>query len=149
MTVTTTQSRAGSPTCVLALATLAALGLSSAVAADWPSFKPGVWTFERTLTGTGAPAGKVSSTECVDPTADQEKQQDMLAKAGCQFTPITKNGKTYRYSATCKMGGMTSKSDSVLEVLGDEAYTLTVDSTVNGTTTHEVLQARRTGDCKK
>lgn len=147
--MTTTRPRAGSLTRVLALATLAGPGLSNAVAADWPSFKPGVWTFERTMTGTGAPAGKVSNTGCVDPTADQAKQQDMLAKAGCQFTPITKNGKTYRYSATCKMGGTTSKSDSVLEVLSDEAYTLTVDSTVNGTTTHEVLQARRTGDCRK
>ena len=147
--MTAQDGRTRKPLLVLPVATLLAASVGTATAADWPTFKPGNWTFERTMTGTGAPAGKVSSTECVDPTADQEKQHDMLAKAGCQFTPITKNGKTYRYSATCKMGGMTSTSDSVLEVLSDEAYTLTVDSTVNGTTTHEVLQARRTGDCKK
>jgi hypothetical protein len=47
------------------------------------------------------------------------------------------------------MGGITTRSDSVLEVTSGEAYTITVDSTVNGSETHEVLQARRVGDCKK
>ncbi|MBK7901767.1 MAG: hypothetical protein IPJ97_01580 [Proteobacteria bacterium] len=49
-------------------------------------------------------------------TADQEAQQAMLTKAGCQFTPLVQSGKAYRYSATCKMAGMTIKSDSVLTV---------------------------------
>jgi hypothetical protein len=45
------------------------------------------------------------------------------------------------------MAGMTTTSDSVLEVESAEAYTITVDSVVNGDKTHEVLRARRTGDC--
>jgi len=57
------------------------------------------------------------------------------------------SGKTYRYSATCKMAGMTTTSDSVLEVESADAYTITVDSTVDGSKTHEVLRARRAGDC--
>ncbi len=47
------------------------------------------------------------------------------------------------------MAGMTTTSDSVLEALSDEAYTITVDSTVDGDKTHEVLQARRLGDCPR
>lgn len=133
----------------LSVMMLLATGTAPASAADWPTFKPGQWTFERTMDGAGAPRDKISTTECTDPTADQKEQQAMLTKAGCQFTPLAQSGKTYRYSATCKMGGMTSRSDSVLEVESAEAYTVTVDSTVDGRKSHEVLRARRTGDCKK
>lgn len=134
---------------VLSPAALFALGIASVSAAEWPAFKPGIWTFERTMTDAGAAPTRVSSTRCTDPTADQRQQQAMLGKSGCQFTPLTHSGKTYRYSATCTMAGMTSKSDSVLEVASAEAYTITVDSVVNGTKSQEVLQARRIGDCKK
>ena len=73
----------------------------------------------------------------------------MLAKAGCQFTPLAQDGKIYRYSATCKVGGMSSRSVSVLDVESAEAYTVTVNSTVNGKKSHEVLRARRMGDCAR
>jgi hypothetical protein len=119
----------------------------TAAAADWPAFKRGNWTFDRTMTGEGAAAKKVSTSKCTDPTADQKAQRAMLAKAGCQFTPLTQSGTTYRYSAICKMAGMTTTSDSVLEVESAEGYTITVDSTSDGSKTHEVLHARRTGDC--
>jgi len=133
----------------LSLAALMVSAAPTALAADWPTFKPGQWTFDRTMTGTGAAPQKVSTSECTDPTADQKAQQTMLAEAGCRFTPLTQSGKTYRYSATCKMAGMTTTSDSVLEVESAEAYTITVDSIADGSKTHEVLRARRTGDCAK
>ena len=134
---------------VFSLAALMACTVPIAQAADWPTFKPGHWTFDRTMTGEGAAAKKVSTSECTDPTADQKEQQAMLAKAGCQFTPLVQSGKTYRYSATCKMAGMTIKSNSVLAVDSAEAYTITDDSTEDGVQTHEVLRARRIGDCAK
>jgi hypothetical protein len=127
----------------------AALGTSVALAADWPVFKPGNWTFVRTMTGAGAPATPVTRTECTDPSADQKEQHDKLSKSGCQFTPLTQSGNTYRYSATCKMGAMAMKSDSVLVVESAEAYSITVDSEVGGQKSHEVLKARRVGDCAK
>ena len=68
---------------------------------------------------------------------------------GCKFTPLTQSGSTYRYSATCTMAGMRTTSDSVLEVLSDESYTIRVDAIVDGDKTHEVLQARRLGDCPR
>ena len=134
---------------VLCFAALLTLSTSIALAADWPTFKPGNWTFDRTLAPTGSTPEKVSRTDCTDPTADQKAQRAMLAKAGCQFTPLVQSGRTYRYSATCKMGGMTVQSDSVLTVDSAEAYTITVDSTEDGVKTHEVLRARRIGDCTK
>ena len=38
---------------------------------------------------------------------------------------------------------------TVREAESAEAYTITVDSIVDGDKTHEVLRARRTGDCAK
>jgi hypothetical protein len=147
--MTTRQTLARTSIRVFSLAALMACAVPIAQAADWPPFKPGHWTFDRTMTDEGAAAKKVSTSKCTDPTADQKAQQAMLAKAGCQFTPLTQNGKLYRYSATCKMAGMTTTSDSILEVESAEAYTITVDSIVDGRKTHEVLRARRTGDCEK
>ena len=145
--MTTTIARPDTVTRVLSTAALVLFSTSIAVAADWPAFKPGNWTFERTISGEGPTPRKVSSTRCTDPTADQKAEQAKLAKAGCVFTPLTQSGRTYRYSATCKMAGMTTKSDSVLEVESAEAYTITVDSVMDGEKTHEVLRARRSGDC--
>ena len=134
---------------LLSLASLLALPASVALAADWPTFKPGNWTFDRTMTIEGSTPEKILRTACVDPTADHKAQQAMLARAGCKLTPLVQSGKTYRYSATCKMAGMTTTSSSVLEVESAEAYTITVDSTEDGIKTHEVLRARRKGDCVK
>ena len=120
--------------------------LPMALAADWPVFKPGQWQFERTMEGSG-PEQKVSTTECMDPTAEQQKQRVTLTKAGCQFSPLVQSGATYRYSAVCKLMGATS--NSVLEVHGPEAYTITIESTMGNTKTHEVVTARRVGDCAK
>ena len=147
--MTTTLALARTSIRLVSLTALMACAVPIAQAADWPTFKPGNWTFDRTMTGEGAAPEKVSTSKCIDPTADQKKQQAILAKAGCQFTPLTQNGKTYRYSATCRMAGMTTTSDSVLEVESAEVYTITVDSVVDGDKTHEVLRARRTGDCAK
>lgn len=134
---------------VLSATLLLAFASTPASGADWPTFKPGQWSFERTMSGTNAKDDKVSTTECTDPTADHKEQQALLASAGCKFTPLKQSGKTYRYTADCKMGRVTSKSDSVLEVESAEAYTITVDATVNGKKGHEVLRARRTGNCAK
>ena len=147
--MTAQDGRVRKPLLVLSVATLLAASVGTATAADWPTFKPGNWTFDRAMTGPGPTSEKLSRAECTDPTADQKEQQVMLTEAGCKCTPLSQSGKTYRYSATCKMAGMTTTSDSVLDVESAEAYTITVDSIVNGDKTHEVLRARRTGDCAK
>jgi len=144
-----TATRTHRPFRVLSIAALMTCSISIAAAADWPTFQPGNWTFDRIMSGAGAAPQKVFTTQCTDPTADQKAQQAMLTKAGCQFTPLTQSGKTYRYSASCKMAGTTTASDSVLEVESATAYTITVDSTTDGEKSHEVLRARRIGDCAK
>lgn len=110
---------------------------------------PVLWQFERTMASAGKPSEKVSTRDCMDPTAEQAEQRAMLTKAGCRFSPLEQSGKTYRYSADCKMGGMSVSSKSVLEAQGADAYTITIESVTDGVKMHEVVTARRVGDCRK
>ena len=137
------------PTRIALAAVLVVWSAISGAAADWPVFKAGRWQLDRTVEGMGPKPDKVSKTECFDPAAERQKQQAMLTKMGCQFSPVTQTGSTYRFSATCKIGGTSSTSNSVLEMQSAEAYTITVDSVTGATKTHEVLTARRLGDCAK
>jgi hypothetical protein len=120
-----------------------------ALATDWITVKPGLWSFERTMQGANGKPEKVETTECVDPGLDQKKQVEMLTKAGCKFEPIVQSGNTWRRRSTCKIGTMTSTTESVTTVTGPDAYTVTVDGVTNGQKTHEVLRARRLGNCPK
>lgn len=134
----------------LLIASLLAAGVASALAADWPAFKPGRWQFVRTVEQPGGkPEEQVTTQQCFDPVAENRKQRDMLTRAGCKFSPLVQEGSKYRYSADCNMGGMRSTSNSVLDATSDEAYTITIDSVFGNAKTHEVLTARRLGDCAK
>ena len=147
--MSTTPVRTGTAFRVFSIAALMVCSISTVLAADWPVFKPGLWTFERIMSGTGSTPDRASNTRCSDPTAEQKARQVMLAAPGCKVTPLTQSGKTYRYSATCKSGAMTTKSESVLEVESAEAYTIRVDSRTDGRKTYDELNARRVGDCAK
>jgi hypothetical protein len=134
----------------LLIASLLAAGMGSALAADWPAFKPGRWQFVRTMEQAGAkPEEQVTTERCFDPVAENRKQRDMLTRAGCKFSPLVQDGSKYRYSADCNMGGMRSSSNSLLDATSDEAYTITIDSVMGTVRTHEVVTARRLGDCAK
>ena len=147
--MTTTRTRAGAAIRVLSIAALTVCSISTVLAADWPVFKPDNWTFDRTMSGTHSTPDKASNTRCSDPTAERHARQAMLQRPGCQVTPLTQNGQTYRFSATCKSGPMTTKSDYILEASSAEAYTLRVDSTTDGRRTYDMLHARRVGDCAR
>lgn len=125
-----------------------ALGpIGSAAAEDLPPLRKGQWSFERTIEGGPGGPRKVSSRKCVAPTEDMKRQNAMLAKAGCTFSPVTRSGATYTFTSDCKVQGVSAQSKSVLTVESDSAYRLTVESRQDGHTTHEVMVARRVGEC--
>jgi Protein of unknown function (DUF3617) len=134
----------------LAASAILALGAAGAASAsDGPTLRPGLWKFERTMESAGAEPQKVETTRCVDPILDQKEQVEMLTKAGCKFEPVVQEGNSWRRKASCKMGNVTSTSDSVMTASGPDAYTVTVEGMMNGQKGHEVLHARRIGDCPK
>jgi hypothetical protein len=135
-------------------AALAVGGLAAApaVAADeWPALRHGMWEFSRAIEGMtpGGPPKVVETKRCINPTDEFRRQKDMLTKSGCTFTPVTRAGNVYTYSATCRMQGMAGTSRSVLTAEGDSAYSLRVDSDFGGKPTRELLKARRIGDCPR
>lgn len=130
-------------------AILALGGAGIASASDGPTLRPGMWHFERTIEGAGTKPEKIETTECVNPTLDQKRQVERLTKVGCEFEPVVQTGNSWRRKATCKIGNVTSSSDSVTTADGPDAYTVTVDNIVNGQKSHEVLRARRVDDCPK
>ena len=128
------------------LLTLLALSVLSipVSAEDLPVFRQGMWDFQRTV-GTQ----KRNTQKCTSPNDDMKRQNAMLEKAGCHFSPFKKAGKTYTFTAECTVENQSSHTTTVITVESDSAYTVQVDGTTDGQSTKELLTARRIGDCKK
>lgn len=122
--------------------------MGPAAADDWPALRTGMWEFNRTIETPGTP-GKpqiIQTKKCTNPSDDMKKQNEMLTKGGCQFSPVTRSGNTYTYSAVCKLKVLSGTSKSVLTVENDSAYMIRIESDL-GEQTRELLRARRVGDC--
>ena len=135
----------------IAFLLVATLAAGRAAADDWPALRAGMWEFNRTIETPGSP-GKpevIQRKDCANPTEDMKKQNAMLTKAGCKFSPVVRSGNTYTISSACTMQGLSSTGKSVLTVQGDGAYEIRVESDIGGKKTHEVLRAKRTGDCPR
>jgi hypothetical protein len=132
----------------LAAVTLAlAAGAAPATADDWPTLRPGLWEYQRTLG-----AKQIASKRCLDPVADMKRQNAVLEKNGCAISPLRRSGSSYTFESTCDMktpgGSIRSASVSVMTVESDSAYRLEVRGTMAGEPTSETMTARRVGDCK-
>jgi hypothetical protein len=126
------------------LATLAAV----AMAQEFPVFRKGLWEFNRTVDGGGTGKTQTMTTKkCADPTNDMKKQNAMLTKVGCTFSPVAKHGTSYTFTSQCNVQGVSAQSKSVISVEGDSAYRVNVESRQGGQGTKELLVARRIGDC--
>lgn len=133
-----------------ALLLAATLTTGTAVADEWPLLRTGMWELNRTIETPGKPGNpqNMQTMKCMNPSDDMKKQNEMLKKSGCTFTPPVRAGNTYTYSATCNIQGATGTSKSVLTVEDDSAYSISIESDFTGTSTHEVLHARRVADCR-
>ncbi len=115
-----------------------------------PVLRQGLWQFERTVGGQ-----KLQAQECVDPNEGMKRQNALLEKSGCTFSPGNRAGKTYTFTVDCSIkppgGGtaVTVHSTSVMTVESDSAYKVEITTTGAGTSTPELLLARRLGDCTK
>jgi hypothetical protein len=120
-------------------------------AEEWPAFRAGTWDFNRSIQTAGSAAAPqvVNSSRCVNPSEDMQRQNQMLSKAGCSFSPLTRSGNVYTFAADCRIQGIAGKSKSTITVESDSAYTIRVESTLGPQPTTELLRARRTGDCGK
>lgn len=135
---------------IFATAALAAFVVAApARAEEPPAFRQGLWQFDRAVG-----AQKIETRECTNPTEELKRQNALLTKSGCSFTPTQRSGSSYTFSAECTVStpgaaSVTARSTSVMTVESDSAYKVEITTTGAGTSTQEMLVARRVGDCSK
>jgi hypothetical protein len=105
---------------------------------DAPQLKAGLWEFSRSNGGTPSGTPPMTAQKCTDPAKLFGEKPKMES---CEFSPMTRSGNTYSFTADCTIHGTPLTSKTAIVVDGDSAYTMTVDSQ------GEVLVARRIGDC--
>lgn len=148
--ITLSRNRACPAPTRVAMILAAAMFTGHAVADEWPALRAGMWEFNRTIE-TSATPGKpqtIQTKKCTNPSTDFKRQNEMLTKGGCTFSPVARAGNTYTYSAVCKMKGLSGTSKSVLTAERDSAYVIRIESDFSGEPTREILRAKRVGDCQ-
>ena len=114
-----------------------------------PALRAGLWEFERAGGGQ-----KLRAQECVSPNEAMQRQNALLEKNGCTLSPGQRAGKTYTFSAECRIkpldgATVTVRSTSVMTAENDSAYKVEITTVGAGTSTQELLLARRLGECTK
>jgi hypothetical protein len=132
---------------LLAFTGLLVAAPGAARADDVPSFRQGLWEYQR-----AAGTNRFAATECLDPGEERRRHQIALQKIGCKLSPTTRTGSTWTYSADCAVklpsGAMAFSTTSVLTADSDTAYQEEVRTTgKGGTTTSQVITAHRVADC--
>jgi len=138
------------PTVRYAALLVAAPFAGATTAEDLPAFRARVREFNRTMeasTTTGKPQA-IQTKQCTSPSDDMKKQNEMLTKGGCKFSPVDRAGNTYSYSAACDLQGASGTSKSELAFESDSAYVIRIESNLGGAPSREVLRATRVGDCR-
>lgn len=119
-----------------------------------PSFRRGMWQFERTLeyTGPSPPPPHASflrrqeMTRCVDPTEAMKETFKPLTVGACHSVKPEKVDNRYVFSMRCDYLGPVR---TVIEVEGDAAYTEINELNVGNFPRKDTVIARRIGDCEK
>ncbi|HVC12034.1 MAG TPA: DUF3617 family protein [Burkholderiales bacterium] len=131
---------------VALLCALFAGGLARAQAADYPSFRPGMWRLDTTLEVDGK-QGTRQTTKCGDPT---EGMRAMFASSGgpqgCTPSAPRQAGNRYSISTDC---GTRGRSHVEVIVHSESSFTQVIDSRVGSSRVKEKIEARRLGACGK
>lgn len=135
------------PAAYTMLATALAVLTSVTRAQELPVFRQGLWEFTRTAVDADGKKQTMTTNKCSSPTDEMKKQNKMLTDAGCHFSPVTKRGTVYDFTAQCTVQGVRMQSKSVIVVHGDSAYDVTIQTEGGGQHSRERLVAKRMGEC--
>lgn len=116
-------------------------------AEELPALRKGIWEFNRTVETAPGKTAKLSKKECTTPFGDMKKNREDGMKAGCRFTPLTRSGNSYSFTANCKIGEVPVESKSVITIDSPNAYKIQVESRGGGKKSTELLVAKRVADC--
>jgi hypothetical protein len=143
--------RAGLAIAAPAIALFAAT--PACLAYDGPTFRSGLWKFERTLQTDGRTTDRLQTsglpiaretTRCVNPT--QAMKGEFTPFNACSTKDLRKTDKGYVFQKVCG-GGTPIRTE--IDVESDSAYTLINEGDIGKIPTKEIVVAHRVGDCRR
>jgi hypothetical protein len=127
---------------------------SKSFAYDVPSFRGGLWKFERTLETDGKQTDRRQTsgllidrqmTRCVNPTHALQSEFAPLQVGVCNTRDVRKIDDGYTFEKVC--AGVTPVRTQI-DVKGDSAYTEINQGDIGKISSKEILVAQRIGDCE-
>jgi hypothetical protein len=112
---------------------LVLVGGATAMAAEMPTRKAGLWEVTVNLENRNVPPQTMQ--QCTDPTTDQALQSNAgpaTAPRTCSKRDVSRSGNSVTIDSVCTAGGRTLTSHTVMTGNFDSAYTMTVTSQVEG-----------------
>jgi hypothetical protein len=122
------------------------------LAYDGPTFRSGLWKFERTLETDGKETNRLQTsgllidremTRCVNPTSAMKAQ--FTPFGACKPKNFRKTDSGYVFQKFCGSG---APIEIQIDVRGDGAYTLINQGNIGKMSTKETVVAQRVGDCR-
>jgi hypothetical protein len=126
---------------------------SASFAYDGPTFRSGLWKFERTLETDGKPNDRLQTsglpidrqmTRCVNPTLELKAEFTPRKAGGCSTKNLRKTDDGYVFQKIC---GDAAPIKTEINVKGDSAYTEIHQGNIGKIPTKETVVAHRVGDC--
>jgi hypothetical protein len=130
------------------------LALPAAASPDLPTFRPGLWQFDRTLESDGQVNDRriTSGTliqpreqRCVDPTQAIKALPASFPFANCRSSGLHNTESELVVTKSCGPG---DEVRTVIKVESDSAYTEVTEGTIGAQRSREAIVARRIGDCR-
>ena len=119
------QGKVGLRAALLAVVPIVVMSTISALAADAPARKPGLWDVKTTIEGQGRP---VTVQQCIDAATDQMLQSSAgpFAAPLCAGRDVTKSDNGMIIDTHCSFNGKPANAHAVVSGSFDDAYTMTV-----------------------
>ncbi len=138
---------------VLVIAAAVALfaATPACLAYEGPTFRIGLWKFERTLEIDGKETNRLQTsglliaremTRCVDPTSAMKAA--FTAFGVCKTKDVRKTDGGYVFQKIC---GRLAPIETQIDVKGDSAYTEINQGNMGKISSKEIMVAQRVGDC--
>jgi len=126
---------------------------SESFADDGPTFRSGLWKFDRTLETNGEANDRLQTsglpiarqmTRCVNPTLELKEELTPIKVGACNTRNVRKTDDGYVFEKIC---GRAAPIKSEINVKGDSAYTEIHEGNIGKLSTKETVVAQRVGDC--
>jgi hypothetical protein len=114
---------------------------------DLPTFQPGMWAYERTVTSGNRAPTQSKMSKCSDPSVEMRSKIAELKKKGCRFSPTTHFANIYRSSWVCPAHGGVLALAQTLTVTSDSRYEDSSEARFEEKLTRTKIVATRVGEC--